>query len=365
MSDRRSRPLVRELEQAAARAARGRPRQRRGRRAGRALRRAGRRDRRRARPRRARGRARRPLQRPGAAALTAVGRLPDRAPAPGRRLPRGASPQRRARHRPARRGDALLAARRRQADPAGAGAGDRRGARPRPRRGAAARRGARDDPHLLADPRRPAGDGRRRPAPRQADLPRGLRRGRRDPRRATGCSPRRCALVLARTRRARRRTCSPRVRELTAAAGVGGMVGGQYLDVTAPADLDAGRAAPPARAEDGPPDRRVGRRASCCSRGADGPATIALRPFCRGARRPVPDRRRHPRRDRRRRGARQAAGLGRAPRQANLRERVRPRSRPRAGRASPTPRPARRSPRPAATPTRSSRIADYILTRQT
>ena len=41
----------------------------------------------------------------------------------------------------------------------------------------------RADPHLLADPRRPAGDGRRRPAPRQADLPQALRRGRRDPRR--------------------------------------------------------------------------------------------------------------------------------------------------------------------------------------
>ena len=71
----------------------------------------------------------------------------------------------RARGRP-RGGDALLAARRRQAHPAGAGARDRRGGRARARRGAAARRGDRDDPHLLADPRRPAGDGRRRPAPR-------------------------------------------------------------------------------------------------------------------------------------------------------------------------------------------------------
>ena len=42
--------------------------------------------------------------------------------------------------------------------------------------------------HLLADPRRPAGDGRRRPAPRAADLPHRLRRERRDPgrRRADG-----------------------------------------------------------------------------------------------------------------------------------------------------------------------------------
>ena len=54
---------------------------------------------------------------------------------------------------------------------------------PRPGRGAARRRGDRADPHLLADPRRPSGDGRRRAAPRPSDLPRRLRRGRRDPRR--------------------------------------------------------------------------------------------------------------------------------------------------------------------------------------
>ena len=46
------------------------------------------------------------------------------------------------------------------------------------------------------------------------------------------------------------------VREMVDAAGVRGMVGGQYLDVAA----DSGdRAAPPARAEDGRADRRVGR----------------------------------------------------------------------------------------------------------
>ena len=53
----------------------------------------------------------------------------------------------------------------------------------RARGGTAARRRAGADPHLLADPRRPAGDGRRRPAPRPPDLPRQVRRGRRDPRR--------------------------------------------------------------------------------------------------------------------------------------------------------------------------------------
>ena len=45
----------------------------------------------------------------------------------------------------------------------------------------AARLRGRDDPHVQPDPRRPAGDGRRRPAPRPADLPQGLRRGDRDP----------------------------------------------------------------------------------------------------------------------------------------------------------------------------------------
>jgi len=35
----------------------------------------------------------------------------------------------------------------------------------------------RADPHVLADSRRPARDGRRRPAPRAADLPRQVRRG--------------------------------------------------------------------------------------------------------------------------------------------------------------------------------------------
>ena len=51
----------------------------------------------------------------------------------------------------------------------------------RPERRAADRRGDRADPHLLADPRRPARDGRRRPAPRPADLPHRVRRERRDP----------------------------------------------------------------------------------------------------------------------------------------------------------------------------------------
>ena len=51
----------------------------------------------------------------------------------------------------------------------------------RPARGhRAAGRGAGDAAHLFADPRRPARAGQRRSAPRQAHLPRGLRRGHRD-----------------------------------------------------------------------------------------------------------------------------------------------------------------------------------------
>ena len=57
------------------------------------------------------------------------------------------------------------------------------------------------------DPRRPAGDGRRRPAPRAADLPRQVRRGRRDPRRRRalrgGVPP-----PAARAGRASRSACS-------------------------------------------------------------------------------------------------------------------------------------------------------------
>ena len=46
--------------------------------------------------------------------------------------------------------------------------------------------------------------------------------------------------------------------ELAAATGVNGMVGGQYADVSADTPAGRGCAAPPARAEDGPSDRRVG-----------------------------------------------------------------------------------------------------------
>ena len=104
-----------------------------------------------------------------------------------------------------------------------------------PRWRAAARRRARADPHLLADPRRPAGDGRRRPAPRPADVSRPLRRGRRDP-------GRRRALrggVPARAARAARRagaTCSRRSPSSRPRPASTGWSAGQYIDVRAIAD---------------------------------------------------------------------------------------------------------------------------------
>ena len=66
----------------------------------------------------------------------------------------------------------------------------------------------RADPHLFADPRRPAGDGRRRPAPRPADLPRAhsARTSRSWP--GTGSTPRR-SCCCSRGRRRSRRGCSP------------------------------------------------------------------------------------------------------------------------------------------------------------
>ena len=94
-------------------------------------------------------------------------------------------------------------------------------------RGPAARRRHRAHPHLLAHPRRPAGDGRRRPAPRPPDEPQGVRRGRRDPRgrRALrrGVPPRPAPPARGEPQRRAR----ARVAELAAATGVNGMVGGQ------------------------------------------------------------------------------------------------------------------------------------------
>ena len=119
------------------------------------------------------------------------------------------------------------------------------------------------------------------------------------------------------------------VREIAAATGVDGMVGGQYVDVVGGGgDPDALRLLH---------SLKTGKliSASVCSalalagreRGGGGPLP-ALRDR---ARPPVSDRRRHPRRDRQRRAARQAERLRRAPREGHLREPLRDRSRPRAG----------------------------------
>ena len=141
----------------------------------------------------ARGGAAGPGARPGGAAVSALAaaprgqrplersRLPGRPARAGRALPRaaavlGEAGDRRASRRrcatrcsPAASGSArcstLAAARALGGDP-------RPCFRPRPRSSCA---------HLLPDPRRPAGDGRRRPAPRPPDVPHRLRRERRDP----------------------------------------------------------------------------------------------------------------------------------------------------------------------------------------
>ena len=87
--------------------------------------------------------------------------------------------------------------------------------------------------------------------------------------------------------------------------GVGGMVGGQYLDVTA---RRPGRPTC-AACTSSRPGALIAASVGCvlalvrCRRTCHNP----LPPLCGGARRPVPDRRRHPRRDRRRGRARQAA----------------------------------------------------------
>lgn len=68
------------------------------------------------------------------------------------------------------------------------------------------------------------------------------------------------------------------VRELTAAAGVGGMVGGQFLDVTADGDLDAARLR---RLHELKTGRLIAASVTCVCHlcGADGPATLPLGRF--------------------------------------------------------------------------------------
>ena len=165
---------------------------------------------------------------------------------------------------------------------------------------AAAGRRDRADPHLLADPRRPAGDGRRRPAPRPARPATcsSARTSRSSP--ATRSTPRPSATCSTRAGGRARAACSPPPRELAAATGVDGMVGGQYVDV---AGLARTRPRSCARLHELKTGRLIGAsRGVRTAAGGHGRDRDNRLPALRGrARRAVPDRRRHPRRDRHRR----------------------------------------------------------------
>ncbi len=134
-----------------------------------------------------------------------------------------------------------------------------------------------DGPHLLADPRRPAGHGRRRPAPRPAHLPRGLRRGRGHPRRRRpvrrGASP-----AAARPARVAPAGAGRRRSSWSTATGTEGMVGGQYVDVSAPDDLDPDALR---RLHELKTGRLIAASVGCALSlvGEEGSATIALRRF--------------------------------------------------------------------------------------
>ena len=187
--------------------------------------------------------------------------------APGRGVPRGPRLRRRPARRPARRGDALLAARRRQAHPSGAHPGGRREPRAAPGDGAADRGRASSS----STPTRsstttcrpstttrcaaggpPATSSSARTSPSWP---------------ATGCSPRPSAWCSS-ARRARPTRCSPPLAEIAAATGVQGMVGGQYMDV-AGGGRRRRRPAHAARAQDRPADRgRGGLRRAARRRGA-------------------------------------------------------------------------------------------------
>ena len=149
------------------------------------------------------------------------------------------------------------------------------------------------------------------------------------------------------------------LREISDAIGVGGMVGGQYVDVAGDADLDADGLRHMHELKTGQADRAPASRSRRCCSGAPSQRAAALEPLRRRARRAVPDRRRHPRRDRLRGGDGQATGSGRAARQAHLRERVRAGAGAGARGASPTRRAraaldaARRRRSPATPPTSS------------
>ena len=113
------------------------------------------------------------------------------------------------------------------------------------------------------------------------------------------------------------------LRELAVATGVDGMVGGQYVDVAGSGDRRRGLRALHAL--------KTGRLIAASVgvvlvlEDAGESRDDALSPIRGGAGRPIPDRRRHPRRDRERRAARQAPWQRRATWQTHLRQPLRPR----------------------------------------
>ena len=153
-------------------------------------------------------------------------------------------------------------------------------------------------------------------------------------------------------------------RELAAATGVDGMVGGQYLDVR-----ELARTPDELRAlHELKTGRLIGASVACVLLlvGLDEAATDRLPPLRGGAGRALPDRRRHPRCDRDGGRARQAAGQRRAPRQAHVRQRVRARRGARARPPSAT-RKARATLAEAAPEGAAEleQITDFIFTRTT
>ena len=134
--------------------------------------------------------------------------------------------------------------------------------------------------------------------------------------------------------------------ELSAATGVDGMVGGQYVDVAGEETDAEGLRALHAL--------KTGRLIAASVgvvlilEGLPEPETIPYRRFAKRAGRPLPDRRRHPRRDRERRAARQAPWKRRATWQTHLRQPLRPRAGTRARRRVARQRRPGRWPRPAA-----------------
>ncbi len=184
---------------------------------------------------------------------------------------------------------ALRARGRRQAGAARDRARGRGGARRSGRAGDAGSARDRARPHVLARPRRPARDGRRRGAPRPPLDVEEVRRGRRRPRRrraARGGVPARGALrVVGGRARARR---------------------GDARHDRRPVPRHDGRGLRPRRrapAQDGTALLRLGDDGALGGRAARGGAG-AVACVRRGARAPVPDRRRHPRRRRLRARAR-------------------------------------------------------------